>query len=47
MKETMNDLLKSIVISIGMAMALFCLVGIIFYMVPVYETLPGRSKEDE
>lgn len=30
MKETMKDLVKSTVISIGMAMAIFCLVGIIF-----------------
>ena len=30
MKETIKDLLKSIVISIGMAMAIFCLVGIVF-----------------
>ena len=30
MKETMKDLARSIVISIGMAMAIFCLTGIIF-----------------
>ena len=30
MKETMKDLAKSTVISIGMAMAIFCLVGIVF-----------------
>lgn len=30
MKETMRDLLKSTVISIGIAMAIFCLVGIVF-----------------
>ena len=30
MKETMKDLVKSTVISIGMAMAIFCLVGITF-----------------
>ena len=30
MKETMKDLVKSTVISIGMAMAIFCLVGIVF-----------------
>lgn len=30
MKETVRDLLKSTVISIGMAMAIFCLVGIVF-----------------
>ena len=30
MKETMKDLLKSIVISIGMAMTIFCLAGIVF-----------------
>ena len=30
MKETLNDLLKSTVISIGMALAIFCLVGIVF-----------------
>ena len=30
MKETVNDLVKSTVISIGMAMAIFCLVGIVF-----------------
>ena len=30
MKETCRDLLKSTVISIGMAMAIFCLVGVIF-----------------
>ncbi|MCR4751442.1 MAG: DUF3021 domain-containing protein [Eubacterium sp.] len=30
MKETVRDLLKSSVISIGMAMAIFCLVGIVF-----------------
>lgn len=30
MKETMKDLVKSTVISIGMAMAIFCLVGIAF-----------------
>ncbi|MBR4430743.1 MAG: DUF3021 domain-containing protein [Clostridiales bacterium] len=30
MKETLKDLLKSIVISIGMALAIFCLVGIVF-----------------
>ena len=30
MKETCRDLLKSAVISIGMAMAIFCLVGIVF-----------------
>ncbi|MCR4670947.1 MAG: DUF3021 domain-containing protein [Saccharofermentans sp.] len=30
MKETMKDLLKSVVISIGMAMTIFCLVGIVF-----------------
>lgn len=33
MKETIKDLLKSTVISIGMAMAIFCLVGIIFDMI--------------
>ena len=30
MKETMKDLLKSVVISICMAMTIFCLVGIVF-----------------
>ena len=30
MKETLKDLLKSTVISIGMALAIFCLVGIVF-----------------
>ena len=30
MKETCRDLLKSTVISIGMAMAIFCLVGVVF-----------------
>ncbi len=30
MKETIKDLVKSTVISIGMAMAIFCLVGIVF-----------------
>ena len=30
MKETVKDLLRSTVISIGMAMAIFCLVGIVF-----------------
>jgi hypothetical protein len=30
MRENINDLLKSIVISIGMAMAIFCIVGIVF-----------------
>ena len=30
MKETVRDLLKSTVISIAMAMAIFCLVGIVF-----------------
>ena len=30
MKETVRDLLKSTVISIGMAMAIFCLAGIVF-----------------
>ena len=30
MKETIKDLAKSTVISIGMAMAIFCLVGIVF-----------------
>lgn len=30
MRETVKDLLKSTVISIGMAMAIFCLVGIVF-----------------
>ena len=30
MKETMKDLLKSVVISIGMAMTIFCLAGIVF-----------------
>ena len=30
MRETIKDLLKSTVISIGMAMAIFCLVGIVF-----------------
>lgn len=30
MKETMKDLLKSVVISIGMAMTIFCLIGIVF-----------------
>ena len=30
MKETLKDLAKSTVISIGMAMAIFCLVGIVF-----------------
>lgn len=30
MNETVKDLLKSTVISIGMAMAIFCLVGIVF-----------------
>ena len=30
MKETIRDLLKSTVISIGMAMAIFCFVGITF-----------------
>ena len=30
MKETVTDILKSTVISIGMAMAIFCFVGIVF-----------------
>jgi len=30
MKETLKDLLKSTVISIGMALTIFCLVGIVF-----------------
>ncbi len=30
MKETVKDILKSTVISIGMAMAIFCFVGIVF-----------------
>lgn len=30
MKETMKDLAKSTIISIGMSMAIFCLVGIVF-----------------
>ncbi len=30
MRETVRDLIKSSVISIGMAMAIFCLVGIVF-----------------
>ena len=30
MKEMVKDLLRSMVISIGMAMAIFCLVGIVF-----------------
>ena len=30
MSDTVRDLLRSIVISIGMAMAIFCLVGIVF-----------------
>ena len=30
MRETIKDLLRSVVISMGMAFALFCLVGIIF-----------------
>ena len=30
MKETLKDLLRSTVISIGMALAIFCIVGIIF-----------------
>lgn len=30
MKETMKELLKSTVISIGMAMSIFCLAGIVF-----------------
>ena len=30
MKDTVKDLLKSMVISIGMAMSIFCLVGIVF-----------------
>ena len=30
MKETLKDMLKSTVISIGMALAIFCLVGIVF-----------------
>lgn len=30
MRETMKDLLKSTVISIGLAMAIFCLVGVMF-----------------
>ena len=30
MKETIKDLAKSTVISIGMAMAIFCLAGIVF-----------------
>ena len=30
MKETIKDLVKSTVISIGMAMAIFCLVGIVY-----------------
>ena len=30
MKETIRDLLKSTVISIGMAMTIFCLVGVVF-----------------
>lgn len=30
MKETVKELLRSIVISIGMALAIFCIVGIIF-----------------
>lgn len=30
MKETIKDLLRSVAISVGMALAIFCLVGIIF-----------------
>ena len=30
MKETMKDMVKSAVISIGMAMAIFCLIGVVF-----------------
>ena len=30
MKETMKDLLKSVVISIGMAMTIFCVTGVVF-----------------
>ena len=30
MKETIKDLVKSTVISIGMAMAIFCLIGIVY-----------------
>jgi len=30
MKETLKDLLKSVVISIGMALTIFCLVGVVF-----------------
>ena len=30
MKETMKDLLKSTCISIGMALTIFCLVGVVF-----------------
>lgn len=30
MKETIKDLLRSIAISVGMALAIFCIVGIIF-----------------
>lgn len=32
MKEMVKDLLRSMVTSIGMAMAIFCLVGIVFYI---------------
>ena len=30
MRETVKDLVKSSVISIGMAMTIFCLVGVVF-----------------
>ena len=30
MKETLKDMVKSAVISIGMAMAIFCLIGVVF-----------------